>query len=251
MFGSSPGSKQNLLPELAFLSTPASVLSLIFSVHCSCPSQKGCDQKHGPASLHANPRPGCAIAQAHWPSAPCCNEIMHVSFSMALLHLSCVTHQHTSIQERPMIGTQGGEGWVPPEAAAAAVHQASQFSSWACPACTLINAPQVLPHSCLLCALSVCCRHLYASRLICGRNAEIKPTKGCYCCLCCICWSPSAGVPVLSPMPQVLRQMFESEGMQLRQQWSNYVLHVEACCMFQLIAAGSRQHQLIALAACC
>ena len=38
---------------------------------------------------------------------------------------------------------QGGGGWVPPEAAAAAVDQATLFSSWACPACTLINAPQV------------------------------------------------------------------------------------------------------------
>ncbi|KAL3156593.1 hypothetical protein ABBQ38_000883 [Trebouxia sp. C0009 RCD-2024] len=37
---------------------------------------------------------------------------------------------------------KGGGGWVPPEAAAAAVDQATLFSSWTCPACTLINAPQ-------------------------------------------------------------------------------------------------------------
>lgn len=34
---------------------------------------------------------------------------------------------------------------MPPEAAAAAADHASQFSSWTCPACTLINAPQVGP----------------------------------------------------------------------------------------------------------
>lgn len=38
---------------------------------------------------------------------------------------------------------QGGGGWVPPEAAAAAVDHATLFSSWTCPSCTLINAPQV------------------------------------------------------------------------------------------------------------
>ncbi len=39
---------------------------------------------------------------------------------------------------------QGGGGWVPPEAAAAAADHATRFSSWTCPSCTLINAPQVV-----------------------------------------------------------------------------------------------------------
>jgi len=48
----------------------------------------------------------------------------------------CVTHV--------CCGMQGGGGWVPPEAAAAAADHATRFSSWTCPSCTLINAPQVV-----------------------------------------------------------------------------------------------------------
>lgn len=43
-----------------------------------------------------------------------------------------------------------GQGWVPPEAAAAAAAHAERNCSWACPACTLMNAPEA-------CQLPTCC----------------------------------------------------------------------------------------------
>ncbi|DBA77810.1 hypothetical protein WJX77_007039 [Trebouxia sp. C0004] len=56
-------------------------------------------------------------------------------------------HRSTFVAES---ATKGGGGWVPPEAAAAAADHADRFSSWTCPSCTLVNAPQAF--SCEACS---------------------------------------------------------------------------------------------------
>ncbi|KAA6428253.1 MAG: hypothetical protein FRX49_01849 [Trebouxia sp. A1-2] len=55
-------------------------------------------------------------------------------------------HRSTFVAES---AAKAGGGWVPPEAAAAAADHATRFSSWTCPSCTLINAPQAF--SCEAC----------------------------------------------------------------------------------------------------
>ena len=76
--------------------------------------------------------------QSHWSLALC-----HPHLNPKTPESSC-RECDTELRCVCVCGMQAGGGWVPPEAAAAAVDHATLFSSWACPACTLINAPQVL-----------------------------------------------------------------------------------------------------------
>ena len=76
---------------------------------------------------------------------------------------------------RCICGMQGGGGWVPPEAAAAAVDHATLFSSWTCPACTLINAPQV---AFLLFPVLACCDEPCTQ----SRSVGIKGNQVLLCC---------------------------------------------------------------------